>query len=542
MEVELSEEDFLHAMDANMLVYLLSLEQMTHPLRQTRIEKDNLALQWNRIRRGKQVLQVLWGSNDEFYFLERHQILEHGLDEGFVARFDLATFAHEIFTPALDLDRCKRGLAGFTTIFLSEETSLSDDSQRPLRVIFSQLVAIILALHVTRQMATSSKRVTTRSIQDLCNTNTIPQLSRLSGMAVAPIVEVATRVSNDDEQLLSLYGNTLKLIKNQIKSTLQSHAPVTCQEYVQDCMQHRESEMSELYRDKQDSDNDKYQNEVWFPSQSQQDEGEKQSSYPSPEVSVTDEAPDEILGEASDEIPDEALDEAPEDDQLMKSQDERLDDQMEINHSQNSMQYTPTTKMSYPSQDPPRKLTRTRETGVSSKNALQRTTDSKSNSSSNAESDFVPPKLEKRSSQVFDDEDAYLTDPDNATDPLRSQGAGEGPSTDRDTSATHPAVRQPVVKKPRRMNRPWTYEEESRLRSLVPLFLYQEDHFSIKPRTVKWSKLKSHDEKNGNVLRHRTQVMLKDKYRELTDNGRHRALVSERNRSRNANANADNPL
>ncbi|KAF8939753.1 hypothetical protein BGZ58_008841 [Dissophora ornata] len=487
-------------MDANMLVYLLSLEQMTHPLRQTRIEKDNLALQWNRIRRGKQVLQVLWGSNDEFYFLERHQILEHGLDEGFVARFDLATFAHEIFTPALDLDRCKRGLAGFTTIFLSEETSLSDDSQRPLRVIFSQLVAI------------------------------------------APIVEVATRVSNDDEQLLSLYGNTLKLIKNQIKSTLQSHAPVTCQEYVQDCMQHRESEMSELYRDKQDSDNDKYQNEVWFPSQSQQDEGEKQSSYPSPEVSVTDEAPDEILGEASDEIPDEALDEAPEDDQLMKSQDERLDDQMEINHSQNSMQYTPTTKMSYPSQDPPRKLTRTRETGVSSKNALQRTTDSKSNSSSNAESDFVPPKLEKRSSQVFDDEDAYLTDPDNATDPLRSQGAGEGPSTDRDTSATHPAVRQPVVKKPRRMNRPWTYEEESRLRSLVPLFLYQEDHFSIKPRTVKWSKLKSHDEKNGNVLRHRTQVMLKDKYRELTDNGRHRALVSERNRSRNANANADNPL
>ncbi|KAF9943498.1 hypothetical protein BGZ70_005877, partial [Mortierella alpina] len=46
-------------------------------------------------------------------------------------------------------------------------------------------------------------------------------------------------------------------------------------------------------------------------------------------------------------------------------------------------------------------------------------------------------------------------------------------------------------------------------------------------RFVKWSKLKEYDETHGDVLHHRDQIMVKDKYRDWTDDGQHRKHVSE---------------
>ncbi|KAG9066677.1 hypothetical protein KI688_012585 [Linnemannia hyalina] len=89
--------------------------------------------------------------------------------------------------------------------------------------------------------------------------------------------------------------------------------------------------------------------------------------------------------------------------------------------------------------------------------------------------------------------------------------------------------------KEKRKYRPWSSEEVNRLMELAPQFLHdptQGDAEGRKKRNVKWAQLKAHDERHGNVLKHRTQVNLKDKYREKTDEGQHRQEVIMINRAK----------
>ncbi|KAG0295764.1 hypothetical protein BGZ98_001237 [Dissophora globulifera] len=90
--------------------------------------------------------------------------------------------------------------------------------------------------------------------------------------------------------------------------------------------------------------------------------------------------------------------------------------------------------------------------------------------------------------------------------------------------------------KVRRKNRAWTKAEETRLMQLVPRFQYaaQTTAHQQRPRTVRWAELKRYDESHGNILQYRDQVMLKDKYRQKTDNGRHAGHVQELQKARSA--------
>ncbi|KAF9341777.1 hypothetical protein BGZ91_002371 [Linnemannia elongata] len=77
----------------------------------------------------------------------------------------------------------------------------------------------------------------------------------------------------------------------------------------------------------------------------------------------------------------------------------------------------------------------------------------------------------------------------------------------------------------RRRSRKWTLKEVQTLMELVPMFQYDESEVRIRKRTIKWAALKKYDRDHGHILRHRNQVMLKDKYREQTDQGKHRERV-----------------
>lgn len=89
--------------------------------------------------------------------------------------------------------------------------------------------------------------------------------------------------------------------------------------------------------------------------------------------------------------------------------------------------------------------------------------------------------------------------------------------------------------KEKRKYRPWSKEEVDRLMDLAPRFFHDQTPGDVerrKKRNVRWAQLKTYDEHHGNVLKHRTQVNLKDKYREKTDEGQHRQEVSMINRAK----------
>ncbi|KAF9585834.1 hypothetical protein BGW38_000511 [Lunasporangiospora selenospora] len=104
------------------------------------------------------------------------------------------------------------------------------------------------------------------------------------------------------------------------------------------------------------------------------------------------------------------------------------------------------------------------------------------------------------------------------------------PTTPVATSATSSTTSVKPHPKKRAKTRHWSNEEEDRLMSLTPLFQYDPKASKNRKRLVRWAELKNYDVSHGNILKHRSQVMLKDKYRELTDNGRHREQIKERAR------------
>ncbi|KAF9130903.1 hypothetical protein BGW39_002493 [Mortierella sp. 14UC] len=88
--------------------------------------------------------------------------------------------------------------------------------------------------------------------------------------------------------------------------------------------------------------------------------------------------------------------------------------------------------------------------------------------------------------------------------------------------------------KEKRKYRPWSKEEVRRLMELAPRFFHDQSASDGdgRRRKVKWAKLKTYDEHHGNLLKYRTQVNLKDKYREQTDKGQHRQEVAQINQAK----------
>ncbi|KAF9330628.1 hypothetical protein BG006_006424 [Podila minutissima] len=185
--------------------------------------------------------------------------------------------------------------------------------------------------------------------------------------------------------------------------------------------------------------------------------------------------------------------------------------------------------------------------------------------------ELPPPPLSKKRRIVSDDAEAYATDPEdeNSSESMDTEDNGETlqhkakkttnktcdpcgdcdgsgrkhgkpgrprkvsvPESDAETNSSS----APNRPKERKKNRPWTSEEVSRLESLVnmPQFKHslEKQRHKIRKLTIRWAALKMYDQDNGNVLRHRTQVQLKDKHRDLSDDGEHYRQVKEINKRR----------
>ncbi|KAF9905622.1 hypothetical protein EC991_001522 [Linnemannia zychae] len=95
-------------------------------------------------------------------------------------------------------------------------------------------------------------------------------------------------------------------------------------------------------------------------------------------------------------------------------------------------------------------------------------------------------------------------------------------------------ARRTSAPREKRRYRPWSKEEVRRLMELAPRFFHDQSASDGdgRRRKVKWAKLKMYDEHHGNLLKYRTQVNLKDKYREQTDEGQHRQEVAQINQAK----------
>ncbi|KAF9956048.1 hypothetical protein BGZ72_003074 [Mortierella alpina] len=144
-----------------------------------------------------------------------------------------------------------------------------------------------------------------------------------------------------------------------------------------------------------------------------------------------------------------------------------------------------------------------------------------------SDEEFIPPVPKKKRRDDAQEQTAGGSKP--VVEIQRRRASHTPPPTEPAAGATQ---RKPAETKTRKKNRPWSTQEQERLLELVPKFKHSASDKSARKRTVKWSKLKEYDRTHGDVLHYRDQVMLKDKYRDLTDNGQHRQHVSELNKAK----------
>lgn len=136
-------------------------------------------------------------------------------------------------------------------------------------------------------------------------------------------------------------------------------------------------------------------------------------------------------------------------------------------------------------------------------------------------------KVRQDSESEFEDDGTYVPPPKRrSVGPQQKSVFCEKPTTRATTTTTLKAntcsesTRLSTIGPVKQRNRSlaWTPEEEVRLMELVPRFRYSDAEQPCKgtrKRTVKWAELKRHDEKLGNILKHRDQTMLKDKFRRM---------------------------
>ncbi|KAF9391103.1 hypothetical protein CPC16_004596 [Podila verticillata] len=184
--------------------------------------------------------------------------------------------------------------------------------------------------------------------------------------------------------------------------------------------------------------------------------------------------------------------------------------------------------------------------------------------------DIPPPPPSKKRRVVSDDADAYVTDPEDEvmSQSVDTEGDDETNQTSHQYKAKKTAVQRCVcggctcegvqeTRKPgrprktlvasegdeassssgpkeRKKNRAWTSDEVSTLERLasMPQFRHdpEEQHGKKRQRKIRWAALKKYDASHGNILQHRNQIQLKDKHRDLNDDGEHYRLVQEINK------------
>lgn len=189
--------------------------------------------------------------------------------------------------------------------------------------------------------------------------------------------------------------------------------------------------------------------------------------------------------------------------------------------------------------------------------------------------DIPPPPPSKRKRVFSDDADTYVTDPEDETtsQSVDTEGNDETNQTSNQNKAKKTTNKRCVcggctcggctcggvqkTRKPgrprktptaqegdetssssgpkeRKKNRAWTSDEVSALERLasMPQFRHdpEEQQGKKRQRKIRWAALKEYDASHGNILQHRNQIQLKDKHRDLSDDGEHYRLVQEINK------------
>ncbi|KAF9080245.1 hypothetical protein BGX23_002412 [Mortierella sp. AD031] len=252
-EFSTDEETLLNAFDAWTHVFLSSFVAMEDPIRQLRVEHDDLEYQWGRFLRGQEGLDT----DSKFRFLENHHILEFAPEEDFIKRHDLAVMVRDLFMRDLERTRIDLGLSGYIRMFrpqLDDSAAVTVDDSGMYWKTLMQLVCLVMALCMCDGQDMSgyspvddlSRRWAQKTRTSL---NSTANLQRISDSVMASMFDIAMRAAEDRKRLYGLYQNTLKMIIIQLEEVLQELNPPDNEDgLVDDLMKIRNQQVAELCR------------------------------------------------------------------------------------------------------------------------------------------------------------------------------------------------------------------------------------------------------------------------------------------------------
>ncbi|KAG0346147.1 hypothetical protein BG004_002350 [Podila humilis] len=500
------QEIFFGTYEAQAHIYLQSFAEMNSPL-QIQLEAAELNVHWTKVENAKQGMDPEHG----FHFLRRDLMLKYGLDQPFKDRSDLATFVHGIMTLEPDLNRCRQALKDYYELFLQEHPGLLSDFDNQTTETFLYLITLTLTLATTKDVQPAE--INMLSVQERCNSDTIPHAEALQDMNVTPLISLAVDLAKDRVLLLEMYEDFLKNIILLLRQRLQDIGPPLS--FLYDMLaEDRQEQLKTIYvgskavaLQKQKISTRKWYKDAFIridiPGEKSNGQ-DSQSSLPS-DAGVP--QPKKDKGKTRMVSPPGA------DHEDRPPMDIEMENEWENGtQSHDGAGVEGTLEIS------------------SSHEAIPTLEEFEGGD------DLPPPPVSRKRKQVIDDDsDAYLTDPETENkdswearllSKVDSHGEISRSKSASTTKGISPNPSSAVLG--RKKTRHWDREEIVRLLELAekPEFRHNDNKAGNK---MKWSDLLRYDQKHGNVLRHRTQVQLKDKYRALTDKGEHSRWVQDRN-------------
>ncbi|KAF9172816.1 hypothetical protein BGX21_004365 [Mortierella sp. AD011] len=590
MEEMTDQEEFFAAFDANNHVYLLNFLLMTDPIHQMRKERENLERQWIRLRNCKETF-VERDSVDTFLnkydilengfddnFVERYNLSVVAHDT-FMPQLDLERCQRGL-EGYLKVFRLQLQLEDNPCILREDGNSLWRSAV--------QLVTIVVALYMKEGNDLSSQNINEIIEKSWFEENGRPCPILTEVDAVCFIHSIAPIAANDDGRLYGLYQDTLKLIQKQLQAQVDSIEEPSNMMLVKDLTRKKDFSLNEydgfalqrldtswfknpalLVGTTQRTAPPQPRNHLYDtkPVHSSIDYSERTKiAYEAPASTKvsgnpvfsdsiqTIEENNDIEGEldiprwldrVSMDLDDERSFSAElERESNQQSRKEKVNndsDMKEVEQFQDKSAVSlplarpsiakPTTadlKESRASIRNPAGLIDRVKDAIGAKSSARESSDSEFE-----DDEYVPPLELKRkrpptppsalvqTSEYVQNDGYFAGEGSNSRSSLLSWS----PSPIESARGISPRPVKPI--KVRRRNRAWTSEEVDRLMALADKFQHRPSKTGRRAWKMSWSQLKKFDEMNGNILKHRTEVMLKDKYREKTDNGRHRQQVDE---------------
>ncbi|KAG0270818.1 hypothetical protein BGZ95_001497 [Linnemannia exigua] len=537
------DDDFQNVVESTAHVYINSFLNMEKPVRQTRIESKELDRQWQSITQGREEI----GLEGDNTYLDAALTKEQGLSSGTAARLDLATFSHVVFVPTMDVERVQRALGDFAKLFLKKDFK-TKANQKPLQEAYSQLVAILLALY-TRHNRTTPRRISIDDIRNACNSDIIHGPMSLPELSKGPALQLARRVANDVKQLESLYNNTLKKIIERVRVKERSLPRPSDNDAVFELQKEHDKRVANIYKkEPKDKSVDVYRDVVWLDQDESQDTATSSQQKQQQQEEQKDVEMEEPIKKQSSKAPTtrrtrQQRPSSPQQEDIEIDVDDVLQPPAKLLLSHNSAKAGASTSGSSAKQLSVRETRRSSAVEATKKiSQLEESRKRHKNGPDNEESQSEEHEDDYEEEEEEEEEEPAKKRKKSKKDSKSKQKRREGSSSSSSAASASEESDDESMSDPeparsatgRRMTRRWTEKEVAQLLKLVPKFQYSDSEIAIKKRTVKWAALKAYDQKHGHVLRHRNQVMLKDKYREQTDRGQHRQRVHELSKARAA--------